>query len=113
GLRLVTQRATTSRPSLMTSPVAIFSIGHNAELNTVSHSNLIRVLRPEMIIGLQGQSGHSLLCRIQSTRRREGPAHAHGEKYQLRFPSSRRTACRQGLTTPSFLLPIYPHSHNV
>src|SRR6516162_5645294 len=82
-------------------PVAIFAIGHNAEFNTVSHYRLGPSARNDD----RGKSGHSLLCRTQSTRTREGPALGPKEKYQPLFPSSRRTACRPGLTTPHFACP--------
>jgi hypothetical protein len=85
--------------------VAIFAIGHDAEFNTVSHCRL----GPSARNDYRGRSGHSLLRRTQSTRRREGPARGPEEKYQPLFPSSRRTACRPGLTTPPFLLPITTH----
>src|SRR5262249_12707426 len=79
-------------------PVAIFPIGHDAEFNGVSHGRLGPSARKDC----RGTSGHSLLCRTQSTRRREGPARGPEEKYQPLFPSSRRTACRPGLTAPPY-----------
>src|SRR5262245_65591687 len=86
-------------------PVAIFAIGHDAEFNTVSHCRL----GPSARNDYRGRSGHSLLRRTQSTRRREGPARGPEEKYQPLSPSSRRTACSPGLTTPPFLLTITTH----
>src|SRR5262249_27274037 len=67
------------------SPVALFPIGYNAEFNTVSHCRLGPSARNDD----RGKSGHSLLCRTQSTRRREGPARGPMEKYQPLIPSSR------------------------
>src|SRR5262249_18724946 len=90
-------------------PVAIFAIGHDAEFNTVSHCRL----GPSPRNVYPGRSGPSLLPRTKSQRRRKAPPGGPEEKYQPLFPSSRRTACRPGLTTPPFLLPITTHAHNV
>src|SRR5262249_26722986 len=86
-------------------PVAIFAIGHDAEFNTVSHCRL----GPSARNDYRGRSGHSLLRRTQSTRRPHDRAGAPEKKYQPLFPPARRTACRPGLTTPPFLLPITTH----
>jgi hypothetical protein len=64
--------------------VTVFAIGHKAEFNTVSHVTL----GPSARNDYQGKSGHFLLRRTQSTRRREASARRSEERYRPPSPSS-------------------------
>jgi len=104
----VTPRATTSRPSLMTSQYQRPSLPLGIMRN--STFSISSVLRPEMIMRgkehsyrAAGELEDSLPCRIQSTRRRGAPARGPEEKYRPPYPSPRRTACRPGLDHATIL----------
>src|SRR5262249_55473682 len=90
-------------------PVAIFAIGHDAEFNTVSHCRWV----PSAKNYNPDRPDPSLRPPPQTTQRRKAPPGAPEKKYHPLFPPPRRTACRPGLTTPPFLLPITTHAHNV
>jgi hypothetical protein len=96
GSVAATPRATTSRPSLMTSQYQRPSWPLGIMRNS-TFSIFCWVLRP------QGELGHFLPRRTQSTRRRGAPARGPEEKYRPPYPSSRRTACRPGLDHATIL----------
>jgi hypothetical protein len=79
-------------------PATVLAVGHNAEFN-VFHI----LLGPSARNDYQGELGHFLPRRTQSTRRRGAPARGPEEKYRPPYPSSRRTACRPGLDHATIL----------